>query len=85
MDSEKEYVNLTPNNFEEEHLCCAIADKKHQTGGQRKQNPATLLASVSNELETVGWVVIISNDIDNAKEAMRIYREKDVVEKGFPV
>ncbi|NLB43510.1 MAG: IS1634 family transposase [Clostridiales bacterium] len=38
---------------------------------------------ISNELRTAGWVVIISNDIDNAKKAMRIYREKDVVEKGF--
>ena len=38
---------------------------------------------VSSELETAGWVIIISNDVDNAKEAMRIYREKDVVEKGF--
>ena len=38
---------------------------------------------ISSELETAGWVVIISNDIDNVKEAMRIYREKDVVEKGF--
>jgi transposase len=38
---------------------------------------------ISSELKTAGWVIIISNDIDNAKEAMRIYREKDVVEKGF--
>ncbi len=38
---------------------------------------------ISKELETAGWGVIISNDIDNAKEAMRSYREKDVVEKGF--
>jgi len=38
---------------------------------------------INNELETSGWVILISNDIDNAKEAMRIYREKDVVEKGF--
>ena len=38
---------------------------------------------IINELKTAGWVIIISNDIDNAKEAMRIYREKDVVEKGF--
>lgn len=39
--------------------------------------------AITSELETAGWVVIISNDIDNAKEAMRIYRGKDVVEKGF--
>ena len=30
-----------------------------------------------------GWLVLISNDIDDAKKALRIYRAKDVVEKGF--
>jgi len=30
-----------------------------------------------------GWLVIISNHIENAAEALRIYRAKDVVEKGF--
>jgi hypothetical protein len=32
-------------------------------------------------LQTVGWPVIISNDINDAKEPLRIYRAKDVVEK----
>ncbi len=27
-----EYVNLTSENLESEHLCCAISDKKHQCG-----------------------------------------------------
>lgn len=27
-----EYINLTPENIEDEHLCCAIADQKHQLG-----------------------------------------------------
>jgi len=39
--------------------------------------------AINSELETAGWVVIISNDIDSAKEAIRVYRGKDVVEKGF--
>lgn len=26
------YINLTADNLEKEHLCCAIADKKHQRG-----------------------------------------------------
>jgi len=38
---------------------------------------------VDSELETAGWLVIISNFVTNAKEALTIYREKDVVEKGF--
>ena len=32
---------------------------------------------------TAGWVVLISNDIADALQAMCIYRDKDVVEKGF--
>lgn len=38
---------------------------------------------VNHELETAGWLVILSNDIADAKKALTIYRQKDVVEKGF--
>jgi len=38
---------------------------------------------VAAELETAGWLVIISNFVTDAKEAIKIYREKDIVEKGF--
>lgn len=33
----EEYINLTLDNLEEEHLCCAIADKKHQIGVAAKK------------------------------------------------
>lgn len=29
---ENQYINLSPQNLATEHLCCAIADKKHQAG-----------------------------------------------------
>ena len=38
---------------------------------------------VEAELATAGWLVIISNFVMDAKEAIKIYREKDIVEKGF--
>jgi transposase len=38
---------------------------------------------ISEELTTAGWLVIISNHVDNAEDAIHIYRDKDVVEKGF--
>ena len=38
---------------------------------------------VAKELETAGWLVVVSNDVTDAKEALSIYRQKDVVEKGF--
>lgn len=33
-----EYINMTPDNLEDEHLCCAIADKKHQVGVSNKRS-----------------------------------------------
>lgn len=32
-----EYINLTLENIENEHICCAIGDKKHQVGVDRKK------------------------------------------------
>ena len=34
---ENNFLNLTINNIEKEHLCCAIADKKHQAGVRIKR------------------------------------------------
>jgi hypothetical protein len=39
--------------------------------------------AVENQLRLSGWLIIVSNHIDNALDAIRIYRDKDVVEKGF--
>ena len=32
-----EYVNLTLENIEKEHICCAIGDPKHQNGVDSKK------------------------------------------------
>ena len=32
-----EYINLTLENIDEEHICCAIGDKKHQVGVDSKK------------------------------------------------
>ncbi len=32
-----EYINITLENIDEEHICCAIGDKKHQKGVDRKK------------------------------------------------
>lgn len=32
-----EYINLTLENINQEHICCAIGDKKHQIGVQTKK------------------------------------------------
>ena len=33
-----EYINITLDNLEQEHLCCAISDKKHQEGVTNKKS-----------------------------------------------
>ena len=38
---------------------------------------------IERELETSGWLVLVSNHIANPREALHTYRAKDVVEKGF--
>jgi transposase len=38
---------------------------------------------VARQLETAGWLVVLSNDVADAKQTLFIYRQKDVVEKGF--
>ncbi len=39
--------------------------------------------AVTRSLETAGWLVLISNHISDPKQALNIYRTKDVVEKAF--
>lgn len=31
------FINITIENIENEHLCCAIGDKKHQQGVKKKE------------------------------------------------
>ena len=38
---------------------------------------------VTQKLKNAGWLVVLSNDVIDAKQALVIYRQKDVVEKGF--
>jgi transposase len=38
---------------------------------------------VENALGNTGWLVLISNRVADVREALAIYRAKDVVEKGF--
>ena len=38
---------------------------------------------INKKLKNAGWLIAISNVIDNAKDAIHLYRDKDVVEKGF--
>lgn len=43
--------------------------------------PEYAISLLEKALYTAGWVLLISNDITDALQAMCIYRDKDVVEK----
>ncbi len=53
-----DYINLTPDNLATEHLCCAIADKKHQRGVDAKR---TWLAERLPEQGKSGVCVLSAN------------------------
>jgi transposase len=76
-------VNQKPeehrNNAEVKKYLTIRKSRNSSTGYSIKIKDKTL----NNELLTKGWVILISNHIDNAQEALQIYRAKDVVEKGF--
>ena len=38
---------------------------------------------IEAQLAYAGWLVLVGNHIDNAADAIRVYRDKDVIEKGF--
>jgi transposase len=38
---------------------------------------------VEKEILTSGWMILLSNSINDNKKALSVYRSKDAVEKGF--
>jgi transposase len=48
-----------------------------------KWNTIKRLAIDEHRNNTVGWFVMITNDVKDPVKAMEIYRRKDAVEKGF--
>jgi len=63
------YVNLTLENIEEEHLCCAISDKKHETGVKLKKEwlkDRIKEGHVFRKLNVKGKVFIEYSPLDSA-------------------
>jgi hypothetical protein len=78
-----EYANMNPENLEyakdfKKYLIIRKSDKSESgyTINIRRD-------VIEEELSHTGWLVLISSHIKSAKEALCIYRAKDVVEKGF--
>lgn len=71
LRSEKmnEYINLTSENIGEEHICCAIGDKKHQRGVECKKEwieNKLKDGHVFRKLNTRGKTFIEYEPIENA-------------------
>lgn len=62
--------------------------KKYLHIRRSEKQPGGYTVSIRQEvidkaLQHAGWMVLISNHVSDAKQALQIYRDKDVVEKGF--
>lgn len=83
VTSLKEFAEKEPAKASEDKECC-----KYLNIRKSKKQPSGYLVTINEDavakaLATSGWMVLISNHITDVKEALSIYREKDVVEKGF--
>jgi len=84
------YVSTLRDEAEAGPEECAKSDKHKKYLNIRKseKTEAGYTISIREDavnavLGTQGWLVLISNDVEDARSAIRIYRAKDVIEKGF--
>jgi transposase len=84
------HVSILRDEAEAEPEKCAKSREHKKYLNIRKSEKTDLGYTVSIREEAVkaalgtyGWLVLISNDVADARNAIRIYRAKDVIEKGF--
>ena len=73
-------TNPEDPRYLEEYKTYLRIKKTEKTGALRVEIKREVLEA---KYELSGWMVLISGHVKNAEEALMIYREKDVVEKGF--
>jgi transposase len=83
-------VSILKEQAEAEPEKCAVSREhtKYLNIRKSKVNASGFIVTIKDEvirdeLKHSGWVVVISNDVADARRAMHIYRAKDAVEKGF--
>lgn len=78
-----EGARINPDNGrlknEFEHYLIIRKSDKHESGYTINIRDDV----IAQELANAGWLVTVINHIQDAAEGIRIYRDKDVVEKGF--
>ena len=60
-----EYINLSLDNIDEEHICCAIGDPKHQEGVDKKKNNIKINLIKIDSLEKAKDVPCVFNNWAN--------------------
>ena len=60
-----EYINLSLDNIDEEHICCAIGDPKHQEGVDKKKNNIKINFIKIDSLEKAKDVPCVFNNWAN--------------------
>jgi len=73
LSEPEKYIN-------DDDYCKYLEFTKRRTGGFSVEIRED---AIENACKHLGWLVIISNHIAEARDALRIYRTKDVVEKSF--
>ena len=72
------YINLTVDNIDEEHICCAIGDPKHQDGVERKKDwikeKAKNAPCIFNNWANFYKGKFVSNTILNAKALEKLLK-----------
>jgi transposase len=79
----KEYAEQNPKKCENNPKYTKYLKIQPSQESQNGYCIELLESAVFAELKTAGWMVLLSNRISDSKEAIRTYREKDIVEKGF--
>ena len=79
----KEEVESDPAKYAESAAHLKYLNIRKSSKADSGYTVSIRLGVIENELKHCGWLVVISNDVSGAKEALEIYRAKDVVEKGF--
>ena len=79
----REKVDRDPKSASEDKECAKYLIVRKSEKKQLGYTVSIRKDVIEKELEVAGWLVLISNTNCTAKEALTIYRDKDVVEKGF--
>jgi len=79
----KEEATASPERCAASEVHTRFLNIRRSTKSDRAWTVSIKEGAIEAALGYTGWLVIISNCVDNAKEAIMAYRAKDVVEKGF--